>query len=63
MLTDLAAALAADGNSVDVVTSRLRYDNAAASLAAREAIDGVDVHRVWTSGFGRGNSSAVSSIT
>ena len=55
MLTDLAAALAADGIPVHVVTSRLRYDDAAASLAPREAIDGVDVHRVWTSGFGRGN--------
>ena len=54
MLTDLATALAT-GYEVHVVTSRLRYDDATASLASRELIDGVDVHRVWTSGFGRGN--------
>jgi glycosyltransferase involved in cell wall biosynthesis len=55
MLTDLAAALAAGGAQVKVVTSRLRYDDAAASLAPHEHIDGVEVYRVWTSTFGRGN--------
>ena len=55
MLTDLAVALAAGGDEVEIVTSRLRYDDAAASLAPREVIDGVDVHRVRTSSFGRGN--------
>ena len=55
MLTDLAIALAAGGAEVQVVTSRLRYDDAAASLAPHELIDGVEVHRVWTSRFGRGN--------
>ena len=55
MLTDLAIALAAGGAEVQVVTSRQRYDDATASLAPREQIDGVEVHRVWTSRFGRGN--------
>jgi len=55
MLTDLAAALAAGGADVQVVTSRLRYDDAGASLAPHEVIDGVEIHRVWTSRFGRGN--------
>lgn len=55
MLTDLAVALAASGAEVHIVTSRLRYDDAAAPLAPREMIDGVDVHRVWTSTFGRDN--------
>ena len=55
MLTDLAIALAAGGADVQVITSRLRYDDAAASLAPHEQIDGVEVHRVWTSRFGRGN--------
>ena len=55
MLTDLAAALAADGSQVHIVTSRLRYDDPQASLAAHEAIDGVEVHRVRTSTFGRDN--------
>ena len=55
MLTDLAAALAAMGVDVHVVTTRLRYDDAMASLAPRELIDGVAVHRLWTSRFGRNN--------
>jgi hypothetical protein len=55
MLTDLAAALAADGAELHVVTSRLRYDDPQASLAAQELIDGVFAHRVRTSTFGRGN--------
>ena len=37
------------------MTSRLRYDDPQASLAAQEVIDGVEVHRVRTSTFGRGN--------
>jgi glycosyltransferase involved in cell wall biosynthesis len=55
MLTDLAIALAAGGADVQVITSRLRYDDATASLAPHEVIDGVEVHRVRTSRFGRGN--------
>ena len=55
MLTDLAAALSVDGTAVNVVTSRLIYDDTAASLASFETIAGVEVHRVWTSRFGRGN--------
>ena len=55
MLTDLAVALAAGGTDVQVVASRQRYDDAAASLAPHEVLDGVDVHRVRTSSFGRGN--------
>jgi len=55
MLTDLAVAFAADGTDVKVVTSRLRYDDPAASLSPLEVIDRVEVHRVWTSRFGRGN--------
>ena len=55
MVTDLAAALAAEGAEVQVVASRLLYDNAAALLLPRDTIDGVEVHRIWTSRFGRGN--------
>jgi len=55
MLTDLASALASGDAQVEVVTSRLRYDDASASLPGRQTIGGVDVHRVWTSRFGRGN--------
>jgi len=53
MLTDLATALAADGADVHVITSRLRYDDASAALPPRERLDGVSVHRVRTSAFGR----------
>ena len=55
MLTDLAVALAAGGDGVQIVTSRQLYDDAAASLAPHEVSDGVDVHRVRTSAFGRGH--------
>ena len=36
-----------------VITSRLRYDAPKARLAAFENCRGVEVHRVWTSRFGR----------
>lgn len=53
MLTDLAAALAAGGLDVHVVTSRLCYDDPAVEFVKQENLDGVAVHRVWTSSFGR----------
>jgi len=53
MVSDLAFALAAAGFDVQVVTSRLRYDDPAAELPGREAIAGVQVHRVRTTRFGR----------
>jgi len=53
MLSDLAFYLAAQGEQVHVVTSRLRYDEPEARLARRERTEGVFVHRVWTSRFGR----------
>ena len=55
MLTDLAIALAAGGVDVHIVTSRQRYDDPQAALPPHERQDGVEVHRVWTSAFGRGN--------
>ena len=55
LLTDLAFALARDSESIHIVTSRQRYDDANARLAAFETTGGVTVHRVWTSTFGRHN--------
>ena len=55
MLSDLAFALARRGLSVKVVTSRQRYDAPEAALPCRECINGVEIHRVWTSRFGRRN--------
>jgi colanic acid biosynthesis glycosyl transferase WcaI len=53
LLSDLAFALSKRGVSVTVVTSRLRYDGSSRQLASRERIQGVDVHRVWSSQYGR----------
>lgn len=53
MLSDLAVGLASQGVSVAMVASRQRYDDPAARLPAREQWRGVQIHRVWTSRFGR----------
>lgn len=55
MLSDLAFHLAGRGMSVCVVTSRLRYDDPSAALADFGKMHGVDIRRVWTTRFGRGN--------
>ena len=54
MLSDLSFHLAERGWRVEVVTSRQRYDDAAARLASHELVRGVDVRRVWSTRFGRG---------
>lgn len=53
MLSDLAFDLSKVGREVHVITSRLRYDEPTATLPSGQAIQGVQVHRVWTSRFGR----------
>jgi colanic acid biosynthesis glycosyl transferase WcaI len=53
ILSDLAFDLAGAGREVHVVTSRQIYDDAKAELPERETINGVDVHRVASTGFGR----------
>lgn len=55
ILTDLAFALAAQGIGVTVIASRQLYDAPEVGLPARESVNGVDIHRVWTSRFGRQN--------
>jgi colanic acid biosynthesis glycosyl transferase WcaI len=55
MLSDLACALAGDGSRVLVVTSRQTYEDPEARLPARQAQGGVEIHRVWTTRFGRMN--------
>ena len=55
ILTDLAESLAVRGWTVEIVTSRLIYGTAGATLAPREIINGVAVTRLWTaSGVGLG---------
>lgn len=53
MLSDLAFHLAGTGRRITVLTSRQRYDDPDARLPERERIDGVDVHRLSTTNFGR----------
>ena len=53
LLSDLAVWLARDGMAVEVVASRLRFDDAAAGLPRRECVAGVRVTRCRTTRFGR----------
>lgn len=53
MLSDLSFHLAERGWRVEVMTSRQRYDDAGARLAAHEEVRGVEVRRVWSTRFGR----------
>lgn len=53
MLTELAFDLAARGERLHVVTSRLSYEDPDACLAPMEQVNGIQVHRIWTSRFGR----------
>jgi glycosyltransferase involved in cell wall biosynthesis len=55
MLGDLAFDLAARGYEVTVITSRQLYEDAGAQLLPLETVRGVEVRRVATSSFGRGN--------
>ncbi|OEI83385.1 glycosyltransferase [Brucella sp. BO3] len=54
MVTSLAHALVREGIETSVLASRSYHDRRKEALAARETIDGIEVHRIWTSGFGRG---------
>jgi colanic acid biosynthesis glycosyl transferase WcaI len=53
LLADLAFDLVGEGVVIEVVTSRLRCDDPSAELPADEVVQGVHVHRVWSSRFGR----------
>jgi colanic acid biosynthesis glycosyl transferase WcaI len=53
ILSDLAFDLAGAGREVHCVTSRQIYDEPKAALPEREILNGVHVHRVASTGFGR----------
>jgi glycosyltransferase involved in cell wall biosynthesis len=53
ILSDLAFHSASAGRDVHVVTSTQLYDDAKAALPVSEIINGVHVHRVPSTGFGR----------
>jgi colanic acid biosynthesis glycosyl transferase WcaI len=55
LAADVAFDLAAAGREVHAVTSRLAYDGSGPGYAAEETVRGVQVHRVWTTRFGRGS--------
>lgn len=53
-LTQVALELVARGNQVTVVTSRRAYDDPGRTFPARETWRGVEIHRVGSTGFGKG---------
>jgi len=53
ILSDLTFHLAAAGHEVHVLASRQIYDEPDAALPAREIVNGVNVHRVASTRFGR----------
>jgi colanic acid biosynthesis glycosyl transferase WcaI len=53
LLSDLSFSLAGQGHDVTVITSRLRYDDPAVQLPARDIVNRVRVERVRTTRFGR----------
>ncbi len=53
ILSDLAFHLASTGRDVHIVTSAQIYDDAKAALPVSEIINGVQVHRVPSTRFGR----------
>jgi glycosyltransferase involved in cell wall biosynthesis len=55
ILGDLAFHLAKQAEDVHVITSRQLYDNKDVRLSSHECINGVTVHRVATTRFGRGH--------
>ena len=50
---DLGLYLVGEGHEVAVVTSRSRYGERGASLPVRETVDGIEIHRVGFSLFGK----------
>lgn len=53
LLASLTGELADETHDIHVIASRQQKTNAEAHLPRREVINGVTVHRVWTSNFGR----------
>lgn len=53
LVSDLAFDLVKSGMRVEVVTSRLSYDDSEIRFPSSEIVNGVRIHRVWTSSFGR----------
>ena len=55
MLSELAFELVGKGHRIQIITSRQRYEAPDQHLPPHECYRGVEIHRVWTSRFGRAN--------
>jgi colanic acid biosynthesis glycosyl transferase WcaI len=53
LLSDAAFDFSAKGYDVHIVTSRLVYNDHSLRVSRQEELNGVKVHRIWSSGFGR----------
>jgi glycosyltransferase involved in cell wall biosynthesis len=53
LLTDLAVAVGNEGFDVHMICSRLRYDDPAAALPKSDRVGAVQIHRIWSTRFGR----------
>ena len=53
-LADLALALAGNGHELTVVTGRRAYDDPSTRFPAREEWNGITIHRIGSTGFGKG---------
>ena len=53
LVSDVAAYLASCGHEIHVITSRQLYDDPQARLPPEETIQGVRIHRIATTQFGR----------
>lgn len=57
LLADVGEELAAQGHEVHVICSRRTYSGGTPAFAAHEVIQGVHVHRVGATGFGRATAA------
>ncbi len=58
MAKDLADALVKQGHTVTAISSRSIYGKSGAVLPKRETVDGIEVHRVGFSLFGKAGTAA-----
>ena len=56
LLSDLAFRLVGNNSETHVIASRQSYDDSKALFPPKEVIQGVHVHRVWSTRFGRYNN-------
>ncbi len=57
LLTDLGTGLASAGHEVVAFCGRRAYADPSSRYASRERVEGVEVRRTWTTGFGRSSKA------